>query len=145
MSGAMKSTSQAKPATTTSTSSIYVSRYMPYSSSVCGVFQECPNQFLQFKNNIINTTLDSVASRLQDVANQTWDATKVIASKIHAFGDVMAGKEEFEVPYTPEYVELGVVISSQSPALFQKMVSVGQTLSKTPLSQRGEVYLKSYI
>ena len=114
-------------------------------SSGCTVFQECPTQLLQFKNNIINTTLDAVALRFQGVANQTWDATKVIASKIHAFGDVMAGKEEFEVPYTPEYVELGVAISSRAPALFQKMVSVGETLSKTPLSQRGEVYLKSYI
>lgn len=135
------------PKTQSNTAPPRFTSYATYntSSSACAVFQECPNQLLQFKNNLINTTLDAVAARLQGVANQTWDATKVVASKIHAFGDVMAGKEEFEVPYTAEYVELGVVISSRSPTLFQKMISVGETLSKTTLSQRGEVYLKSYI
>jgi hypothetical protein len=119
------------------------------SSSTCQQFssvqEECPKQVLAFKNNIINTTLDAVAYRLQSVADQTWDATKVVASKIHAFGDLMAGKEEFDVPFDKEYIELGVVIASRSPALYRKMVSVGETLSKTPISQRGEVYLKSFI
>jgi hypothetical protein len=109
------------------------------------VQQECPTEVLAFKNNIINTTLDAVANRLQNVANHTWDATKVVASKIHAFGDLMAGKEEFEIPVDKEYIDLGIALSSKSPALYAKMVSVGEILSKTPISQRGEVFLKSFI
>lgn len=144
MPGSINTQPQSKPQQTPSNNKSISSS--PYATSICQqVQQECPNQLLAFKNNIINTTLNAVANRLQSMADQTWDATKVVASKIHAFGDLMAGKEENDIPYNQEYVELGLAISSRSPALYRKMVSVGETLSKTPMSKRGEVYLSSFI